>query len=112
MIEVTTIEYLSAAMECPVYAEEPDQAIPRYLVIEKTGSTAEENCLFTSTIAIKSYAEDMLGAMQLNEEVKGAMLSITSVPGITDISLNSDYNFSDTTRKKYRYQAVFDITHY
>ena len=24
-------------------------------------------------------------------------------------SLNSDYNFTDTSTKKYRYQAVYDI---
>ena len=112
MIEVTVLNYLERTMECPVYAEEPDKAPARYLVIEKTGSSAEENCLFTSMIAIKSYGTGMLDSMQLNEEVKEAMFLITTEPDVTDISLNSDYNFSDTLKKKYRYQAVFDITHY
>lgn len=112
MIEVTILKYLERLMECPVYAEEPIEAPGRYLVIEKTGSGAEENCLFTSMVAIKSYGTSMLDSMQLNEKVKQAMFAITTESDVTDVSLNSDYNFSDTTRKKYRYQAVFDITHY
>ena len=31
---------------------------------------------------------------------------------ISKIKLNSDYNFTDTETKEYRYQAVFDINHY
>ena len=31
---------------------------------------------------------------------------------IVSVSLNSDYNYTDTTTKEYRYQAVFDIVHY
>lgn len=113
MIEKTVQEYLKRKLwDCPVYAEEPDEAPSRYLVIEKTGSSAEENCLFTSMIAIKSYGGSLLKSMVLNEQVKTAMFNIASEPEITDISLNSDYNFSDTERKRYRYQAVFDITHY
>ena len=27
-------------------------------------------------------------------------------------NLNSDYNFTDTETKEYRYQAVFDINYY
>ena len=36
--------------------------------------------------------------MQLNDVIK--------------VSLNSDYNFTDITTKRYRYQAVFDISYY
>lgn len=112
MIEVIVLKYLERVLECPVYAEEPMEAPSRYLVIEKTGSASEENCLFTSMIAVKSYGTSMLDSMQLNEDVKAAMFAITSESDVTDVSLNSDYNFSDTSKKKYRYQAVFDITHY
>ncbi|MCQ2563873.1 MAG: hypothetical protein MJ128_05245 [Mogibacterium sp.] len=112
MIEVTILEYLQESMNCPVHAEEPDGVNPRYLVIEKTGSSAEENMLITSMIAVKSYGQSLLDAMTLNELVKAAMMEACSLDEVTDVSINSDYNFSDTQRKRYRYQAVFDITHY
>jgi hypothetical protein len=28
---------------------------------------------------------------------------------VTKVTLNSNYNFTDTTTKEYRYQAVFDL---
>ena len=31
---------------------------------------------------------------------------------ISKCTLNSDYNYTDTARKKYRYQAVYDIVYF
>lgn len=112
MIEKKLIEYLSDSMEVPVYAEEPDTSETAFLVIEKTGSSAQENCLFTSMIAVKSYGATLSEAARLNEETKTAMFDAASIPEVTEVILNSDYNFTDTRKKKYRYQAVFEITHY
>ena len=33
-------------------------------------------------------------------------------PQISRVQLNSDYNFTDTAQKRYRYQAVYDLTFY
>lgn len=112
MIEELIVSYLSDSLDVSVYAEEPDGDAREYVVIEKTGSSAEENMLFTSMIAIQSYGNELIDAMRLNDRVKTAMFKAVSLQGVTDISLNSDYNFTDTRKKKYRYQAVFDITHY
>lgn len=60
----------------------------------------------------------MLQAITLNDEVKDALLGDNDSYGIIDldeiiqIDLNSDYNFTDTETKEYRYQAIFNITHY
>ena len=60
----------------------------------------------------------MLQAITLNDEVKDALLGDNDSYGIIDldeiiqIELNSDYNFTDTETKEYRYQAIFNITHY
>ena len=37
------------------------------------------------------------------------MRTIVNLPEIGRSQLNSDYNFTDTTTKGYRYQAVFDL---
>ena len=63
-------------------------------------------------IAVKSYAESIYEAARLNEEVKTAMLNMADLNDICKVSLNSDYNYTDTEQKKYRYQAVFDIIYY
>ena len=47
-----------------------------------------------------------------NEIVKNAVENLIGLDEIRGISLNGDYNFTDTTTKEYRYQAVFDIGHY
>ena len=47
------------------------------------------------------------------EEVFLAMLDeLIELGIIASVRLNSDYNYTDTTTKQYRYQAVFDIVHY
>ena len=51
----------------------------------------------------------MYNAAKLNEEVKDAMEKIIEYTEISKCSLNSDYNFTDTKTKSYRYQAVFDL---
>ena len=49
----------------------------------------------------------------MNEEVIDVMLNGLITEGdIAKVDLNTDYNFTDTTTKQYRYQAVFDIVHY
>ena len=54
----------------------------------------------------------MAYTIEINEEVKAAMDEIIVLPEISRSKLNSDYNFTDTEKKRYRYQAVYDITHY
>ena len=51
-------------------------------------------------------------AARLNHQVVQAMLEADTLPELASCTLNTDYNFPDTTRKKPRYQAVFDIVHY
>ena len=54
----------------------------------------------------------MHDAALLNEEVKDVVEGLIELDDISGISLNSDYNYTDTETKSYRYQAVFDINHY
>ena len=82
-----------------------------FVVIEKTGSTCS-NTITTSTIAIQSYAGSMYETIVTNEAVKECMKEAIELSEITKVELNGDYNFTDTDTKRYRYQAVFDITHY
>jgi hypothetical protein len=112
MIEVTILNYLNENLEnITAYMERPANPPKSYVLIEKTGG-GEENHIRHSTIAVKSIADSLYKAALLNEEVKDLMSSAISLDDIAKVELNSDYNFTDTSTKQYRYQAVFDITHY
>lgn len=113
MIEATIIDYLKGktAASNDVYAEIPKTQPAMFIVIEKTGSTTVDR-ITTSTIAVKSHAPSLLEAAALNEGVKAIMDQLPELPEVSSCNLNSDYNFTDPTSKKYRYQAVFQITHY
>lgn len=112
MIEEIIYKHLSEAMSVPVSFEVPESAPETFIVLEKTGSSTPDGFLETDTIAVQSYAATMIGAVNLNDEVKSAMRTLTSVDTVTKVSLNSDYNFTDTSMKRYRYQAVYDVTYY
>lgn len=112
MIEEILYEYLGDSLSAPVYLEIPKDYPSRFYVIEKTGG-AQVNHIKSATVAIKSYGESMYDAANMNEELKDAMLNgLIELAQIASVRLNSDYNFTDTTTKQYRYQAVFDIRHY
>lgn len=113
MIEKIVLDYLAAQENFPpVYMEiPPNLPSTPFVVLEKTGSSAE-NHIFRATIAIQSYAPTMYGAATLNETVKELMESLPTLAEVSACDLNSDYNYTDTATKQYRYQAVFDIIHY
>ena len=112
MIEEILHNYLGDSLSVPVYLEVPKDYPSRYYVIERTGG-AQVNHIKSATVAIKSYGESMYDAALMNEELKEVMLETIPAYGeIASVRLNSDYNFTDTTTKQYRYQAVFDIKYY
>ena len=112
MIEKVLLDYLSDSLSAPVFMEVQKNSPSKFYILEKT-SGAQVNHINNSTFAIKSYAPTLYEAACMNEELKAIMLDyLIELPEIASVSLNSDYNFTDTSTKTYRYQAVFDIVHY
>lgn len=111
MIELTVKAYLDSVLDASVYFEQPESPPESFVLIEKTGS-GRSNKLNSSTFAFQSYAGSMYEAAVLNELVKSAADSLVTLDEIASAKLNSDYNFTDTATKRYRYQAVYDIRHY
>jgi len=111
MIEIITLNYLNVKLSVPVFTEKPSKPPKSYVLIEKVGSGETEH-LPSATIAFKSYAESLYSAALLNKELKETMKNIIELDEIRGITLNSDYNFTDTRTKEYRYQAVYDIRYY
>ena len=116
MIEDKVQDFLSAKLSVPVYMEIPQNPPVKMIVLEKTGGGLESKVINTSVIAAKSYGKSLYDAAELNDEVKAAVLDgidgLITLDDVLKVELNSDYNFTDTTTKKYRYQAIFIVTHY
>ena len=111
MIETIIKNHLALELGVEVFLEKPSSKIESYVVLQKT-SSGKRNHLPTAVFAFQSYAKSRYAAAELNERVKMAVESLILLDEIRGVSLNSDYNFTDTTTKEYRYQAVFDIGHY
>lgn len=113
MIEDIVLNTLGDSLGLPVFAEIPKNYPSEFYVIEKTGSS-QVNHIRRATVAIQSYSTgSKYTAASMNDEVIEAMLSkVVMLPEIARVELNSDYDYTDTTQKIYRYQAVFDITYY
>lgn len=113
MIETVVLNHLMEELNMTeVYMEVPERDLPdRFVVVEKTGGS-RANCISTSSFAVQSYGPSLLAAAMLNEQVKAAMDSLISEKEVARSAYDSDYNFTDTETKRYRYQAVYDITHY
>ena len=113
MIEKIIFDYLNSIdLPAKAYTEIPKSVPEKFYLIEKTGSSVD-NRITTSTIAIQSYAGTLYDAVTMNDDLKGAMLDgLISLEDISAVYLNSDYNYTDTTTKRHRYQAVFVVTHY
>ena len=111
MIEKLILDHLTGE-GVTAYLEIPEGGgTPPFCVIEKTGG-GQVNHIRNATVAIQSYGASMYLAASLNEQVIQIMENIVSLPEIASCDLNSDYNFTDTTKKEYRYQAVFDLVYY
>jgi len=88
-----------------------DEMPESYVIFEKT-SSGKRDFANSATFAFQSYAPTLYAAATLNEELKTSIESMVELNEISGIHLNSDYNFTDTETKEYRYQAVFDINYF
>lgn len=109
IIEKVIFDYLKEKLDVPVYMEMPSNAEIPCVWLEKTASGLEEKHLYNATFAIQSYGETLYKTAQLNEEIVEKMLDIIEIDKISECNLNTAYNYPDTTKKLYRYQAVFDL---
>lgn len=110
MIELIVLDFLKAR-GFHAYMEMPQNPPDKFLLIQKTGGGGREH-IFDATIAIQSYAPTLYETAQLNEILKIAMEFLIENDEICHVELNSDYNFTDTQTKRYRYQAIYNIVHY
>ena len=110
MIAKTLLDYLDSVLNVSVVMEAPEQTSD-YVLIDQTGSS-RTNHIITTTFAIQSYGDSLYEAMVLNDAVKDAMVGFAELGNVTRVELQTDYNYTNTATKQYRWQAVYLITHY
>lgn len=112
MIETILLDYLKSDDDLGVYVgmEAPEQ-LTDYIILDKTGSR-QSNHVITSTFAIQSYGETLYDALLLSKKVETSMAEFEARDDIVHVELETDYNFTNTVTKQYRWQAVYNITHY
>lgn len=112
MIEGIVRAYLLTSLnDVPVYIDVPAEPPKKYVAIERTGGGEEEH-IRSAMIAIQSYGATRYEAATLHESVLEAMKKLNELDNISASDLNAEYDYTDTTTKRYRYQSVFDIIYF
>lgn len=111
MVEITIKDFLSNRLCVPIFFEFPHKPPDTFVVLKRNGN-GRENLLDSATLVAESYAPSLLETAQLNDRVKQAMDELTDLDEITSSRRALDYPVFDTQNKRYRYQAVQNITHY
>lgn len=111
MIELTIRDYVADALQIPVHLEFPANPTTRFVVLKRSGE-GRKNLLEGALLIADSYAESLLEASKLNEQVKSTLDDLDTLDEISSVRLSTDYPVFDTGNKRYRYQAVFEINHY
>lgn len=117
MIETIIRDYLEGALSgVPVFLEMPtvpDEELPTEFVLVERIAGSKTNQIDFASFALKSYSTQCLyNAAFLDGCVRRAMDEAVTLDSIASARLASNYNFTDTSTKRYRYQAVYDIYYY
>lgn len=111
MIEIIIQNYLASRLECGVYMEVPENPPEEFIVLERTEGS-RTNKLRSASFAVRSYSGTLLKSAELNEAVKEIMDGLEELDVISACKFDRDYGLNDTATKRYRYQALYIITHY
>ena len=111
MIETIIRNYLLTVLSVPVYIDVPSEPPAKRVVIERTGGGQEEH-IRSAMVAVQSYGATKAEAAELHEEILAKLPAIATGDVVSACDVNAEYDYTDTTTKQYRYQAVFDIIYY
>ena len=110
---MTIDEYIIKKVEhiAPAYAEKPENAEGEYLVVDLI-SVSSQNYLNSATVAIRSYADSMADASDLNAAVMSYMNDFWTDPKIARCKIDTSYQINNPSVAQYKWQCIYNITHY
>lgn len=112
-IEILIQRHLEGKTVYPTFLEEPakPQRPPRYFLVARMG-VSPQNHIHHGRIVVQSYAPSLAGAMALNRAAYDAMQSLPELSAVTAAALVTDYDFTDESTHRYRWQAVYEVIYY
>ena len=111
MIEEIIIKHLNEVLGIHVGGEVPAKPDRRFVVVQKRGGERTDH-IYTSLFQFDVYAESLFEASALCKEVIKVVDDLICIEEICNCDYGGDYNATDTASKRYRYQAMYNITHY
>lgn len=111
MIDQIIKQYLDGQLSVPSFFDFEKKMPAKFVSFERT-SGGKVNHIKNSSFAFQSHADTKYEALQLINEVIEVVERMIELDEMSKIELNTYYDFTDEESKKYRYQAVFEITHY
>ena len=111
MIAITQfmVQYLSGALDVSVFGEIPAQPPTSFAVVEKLGGGLK-NHIAESTLRLGCFADTLAHAEDLSLTVQAAVEGMVALPEICSTEYGGSSNA--TASKKYRYDVIWNITHY
>lgn len=114
IIEARVIAHLARHLPCAVAAEVPeDFPDSAALVVVSRLGEQRTNHLRRARLAVQSYGATLLAAAALCEAAEQALVQLPAEDaGVTACRVETSYNFTDETTKRYRYQSVVHVSYY
>lgn len=113
MIEEIILKYIKSKLNIPAFLVAPSDKPSKYITIRKSASSGDR---FIENAMIIFYCisqESLFEASQINSELKKALYDMPyEVNNVSGVYINSDGNFTDTTTKEYRYQAIYEVIYH
>lgn len=110
VIETYVVQYLTDRGYA-AYGEVPRTIGGEFVTVEKAGGS-QPNHIDRATLAVQCWADTMLRAAELSDDVADAIRELAEEDAISRVSVTGPYNFTDPSREKYRYQMVAEIVYY
>lgn len=110
MVEKDIRDGLVDRLDVPVYTELPDTLPASYVHLVRSGHYIE-NYVHHATITMWSVAESLYEAAVLDETVQEAMEDMYSSDVVSGLSLENNYNDTDSVTREYKYRSEYLITY-
>lgn len=112
MIEKILIAYLNNVMNVPVYAEKPIKDIPSQYIVLRQIDGGMINKINAATISFESYAESLVQAAELNDELQEKLFDVIILDEISSSTLGGSSRSIDIQTKSYCYESIFNFYFY
>lgn len=109
MIELIIFDYIKSNIDTPIFFEEKN--LVKYLLLEKTSTTYNEGYC-QSEFILDCYEESLYKTIVFMNEMKPIIQDLIDLKEVVKVDFKTDYNSTDTEKKKYRYSLEFEVIHY